>query len=366
MELLTKSCEICGGDLEKIGDKIYRCSCCKNEFADVEKQPVEQQSPDLGTVVKKVLTQKLDDLKKGNFSNIVPFTRKQADDESQRQTLEANEIKAVICAHQREVSKPQRLVHIEIPEGTYMIENGAFENCVNLESVVIPDTVTRIEDSAFKGCRKLRSIVIPSSVTYIGSFVFQDCVRLKSILFPQSVQVVDRGALAGCIGLESITIPFVGLTREQAYAQSKQWSDLGYSCITHFGVIFGAQDYVEQHTAIPPKLAKVTISGGYDIDDNAFWGCAYIRKVTIAKTVTYIGRNAFSGCRSLKYVIFQKPMTWKKWDCPDKIERGSLLNRFSTPKDNSIPEEILNDPEKAAKAITKTYSEVRWVSQLLD
>ena len=368
MELLTKSCEICGGDLEKIGGKVYKCVCCKNEFADCEIKASEKkqvsasaEKADVLTATRRFITQRLDDLKSGGLADAIPFVKKQT--EERVPTDESTGNGTVLCAHQREVSLPRKLVRAEIPMGTTEIENSAFENCVNLEAVVIPNTVTRIGASAFKGCRKLETIVIPPSVTRIDSFAFQDCIRLKRILFPQSVQVIEVAALAGCNSLESITVPFVGVTGREEFAQSKNWLDLGYAGVTHFGVIFGARDYVEQNTVISPKLASVTVAGGYEIDSNAFRGCAHIKKVTIAKSVTFIGKNAFCGCRMMQNVIFLKSESWKKWDGQDSRTRRPSRSLFGDLLMESIPEGILSEPEKAAKLLTKKYCDSCLVSK---
>lgn len=47
-----------------------------------------------------------------------------------------------------------------IPDGATDVGEGAFKNCVGLQSVVIPDSVTKIWSSAFETCRSLQSVVI--------------------------------------------------------------------------------------------------------------------------------------------------------------------------------------------------------------
>ena len=51
-----------------------------------------------------------------------------------------------------------------IPQGTTIIEHGAFKNCNDLVKVVIPDSVTWINPMAFFGCTNLKEIVLPKSV----------------------------------------------------------------------------------------------------------------------------------------------------------------------------------------------------------
>ena len=359
MELLSKTCEICGGDLQKIDEKVFKCVCCKNEFAistdlNEPKQAFPQTEETLGTITRRILAQKLD-----NLAEMLSASKKQVDDNER--PIQDGE--TVTCTHQREVSKPRKLTRVEIPVGTIEIEDGAFENCVNLESIVIPDTVICIGATAFKGCRRLENIEIPSSVTHIGAFAFQDCIRLKHVLFPRSVQVMDVGALSGCNGLESLTIPFVGVTFAQEYVQSKEWLDLGYSGVGHFGVIFGAHDYVEQNAVIPPKLESVAIAGGNQIAEKAFWGCTHIRKVTVSKSITFIGKQAFEGCKMLKNVIFLKPNTWKQWDGQNSHDRRPSRSLFGEFFMESVSENILSDSEKAAKALTRTYCNVCLVSK---
>jgi hypothetical protein len=56
-------------------------------------------------------------------------------------------------------------------------------------------------------------------------------------------------------------------------------------------------------------MATKTLEGDYavkegtlEIDDNAFWGCAFVRSVTVPPTVEKIGNEAFARCLSLERV----------------------------------------------------------------
>ena len=57
-------------------------------------------------------------------------------------------------------------------------------------------------------------------------------------------------------------------------------------------------------------MASKTLEGVYEIpegtetiDDNAFWGCAYVEEIKIPETVTRIGNEAFARCMSLKKLV---------------------------------------------------------------
>ena len=91
------------------------------------------------------------------------------------------------------------------PDGERVVGIGAhaFENCVNIISVVIPEGVTYISSAdegwakSFYGCVNLEKIVIPDSVTYIGAYagesVFFDCNKLWE--YENGVFYVDNWAI---------------------------------------------------------------------------------------------------------------------------------------------------------------------------
>ncbi|EAX89100.1 surface antigen BspA-like [Trichomonas vaginalis G3] len=67
----------------------------------------------------------------------------------------------------------------------------------------LPDTTTTISQSAFQSCRNLVSVFIPSfSVRTISSNAFEGCTSLKSINIPLCVERVEQDAFLGCSSLE--------------------------------------------------------------------------------------------------------------------------------------------------------------------
>ena len=78
------------------------------------------------------------------------------------------------------------------------IGDGAFENCVQLESVTLPDGVRTVGERAFAGCEALRHLTLPASLEKIGKGAFSGCA-LTSVTFTGSASGWKKlmGASAG-------------------------------------------------------------------------------------------------------------------------------------------------------------------------
>ncbi len=72
---------------------------------------------------------------------------------------------------------------IVLPENLAVIENYAFESCINLEEVVLPETIQSIGDYAFAGCSSLSKIIIPDTGgdIEVGRGIFEECTSLTEI-----------------------------------------------------------------------------------------------------------------------------------------------------------------------------------------
>ncbi len=105
------------------------------------------------------------------------------------------------------VGDKEKCKEVIIPEGVKMIGTSAFEDCVNLTSVVIPSTDTIIGYYAFYNCINLTNVNIPSSVTTIGGHTFSRCTKLESIMIPDNVTLIGESAFAYCNGLTIVNIP---------------------------------------------------------------------------------------------------------------------------------------------------------------
>ncbi len=171
------------------------------------------------------------------------------------------------------------------------IGEGAFKDCLSLESVIIPDSVTSIGYGAFQNCTSLSSVTISDSVTSIGGRAFSGCLSLTDITVPDSVENIGYNAFADCDNLTSITLPFVGETIDGTNN-------------THLGYIFGARSYATNYNYVPRSLTHVTVTGGNSFGVGAFYNCLSLKSICIPDSVKHIDDNAFRECWSLTDVYY--------------------------------------------------------------
>ncbi len=157
---------------------------------------------------------------------------------------------------------------VVIPEGVEVIAGdtgdwdwfkGAFEDCVNLESVTLPSTLIKIEFDAFTNTKIINSQTDP--VKYVDSWLIE-CTDPNIA----SVEVKD-----GTIGIV-----------ENAFRNF---------------------DYDDETKAEPNTLKSVTLPDSLKvIGDSAFYGCA-VEDITLPSGLTYIGNEAFYGCPIKELII---------------------------------------------------------------
>lgn len=167
-----------------------------------------------------------------------------------------------------------------IPNSVTGIEGWAFQNCINLTSIIIPNSVTSIGRLAFDGCTGLTSVTIPNSVTSIGSAAFENCINLTSIIIPNSVISLGDWPFYGCSGLTSIVV---------------ESGNTVYDSRNNCNAIIRTSDNKLitgcQNTTIPNTVTS--------IGSHAFTHCSTLADINIPNSVTSIGEAAFSNCTGL-------------------------------------------------------------------
>ena len=220
---------------------------------------------------------------------------------------------------------------VTIPDGVSAVGLYAFNNCTRLEKITIPFVGNKkngAENTHFgyifgAPSYEKNNLYIPSSLEMviisggdnIESYAFQNCNTIKNIVISSDITKIGFSAFNKCDVLESIEVPFVGAESEG-------------SRNTHFGYIFGADDYSENYY-VPATLKNVTITGGYiyscafhscdsietvyienaSIADKAFYYCYGLKSVTIGDGVNHIGSYAFGYCWELTTVTIGRDVT---------------------------------------------------------
>ena len=177
---------------------------------------------------------------------------------------------------------------VVIPDNITRIGDEAFMDHDDFSSILIPNSVTRIGKGAFAGCNGLEFISIPDSVTRIDDEAFSCCEGLESLTLGKGLKRIGSMAFSYCPNLTSITVTFEG----DSFNDPEN---------THFGYIFGAEDYEHNKNHIPSSLKKVIITGG-QIKEHAFYGCQSLKSIVIQDGVTGIGEGAFGDCSGLRFV----------------------------------------------------------------
>ena len=206
-------------------------------------------------------------------------------------------------------------------EGYYAMDYTPwYTNRENIQIVVIENGVTNIGAYAFSDCTNLTSVTIPDSVTSIGDDAFKNCTNLTDVHYSGTKAQWDK--VEGKDSLNSATLHYhCGATADD----NVYWALVGgtltisgsgnmrdYS-ITKLGEI--SSNYAKIRTA-------VIENGVTNVGACTFFGCVDLTSVTVPKSVTKVGTNAFGLCKSLTDVYY----TGTKTEWNNVNGKGSLYS----------------------------------------
>ena len=235
---------------------------------------------------------------------------------------------------------------INMPNSVTFIGRRAFEGCISLTSITIPNLVNNIQYATFCNCRGLKELTIPApayinnseytflncsniekvtltkgtgtvlnygtdssesatktyyqytpwylsrnslkslvledGITGIGSYAFYGCSKLKELTMPASAKIYNsQYTFYNCMNIEKVTLT-KGTGTMQNYSLSTSESD------TYFG-------YTPWYISRNMLKELVLEEGINNIGIFAFFGCSYLRSITIPDSVTGIGEKAFEN-----------------------------------------------------------------------
>ncbi|WP_306425393.1 leucine-rich repeat domain-containing protein [Prevotella intermedia] len=167
-----------------------------------------------------------------------------------------------------------------IPSTVKEIAAKAFQGATKLTSLIIPTSVEKIQEQAFRQNYKLASVKFcePSKITNLSAYSFWQCTSLTEVTLPSSITEIGKVFLL-CENLETVNVP--------ANAQLKTISENAF--------------------ATNKKLKNFNFLGNCNLEaikSNAFANAESLESFNFPKTVTEIGRNAFTGCTSMATATF--------------------------------------------------------------
>ena len=182
----------------------------------------------------------------------------------------------------------KQITTVKIKSGVTSIGACAFWGCVALTSVTIPKSVTEIGNSAFSGCSELRKVYYDGSNTQWSRM---DTGDFKSARV--TVICEDLSDASGTCG--------DNLAWKLTADGTLTISGSGY--MNYSDKTAPWNSYREQITAV------IMNSGVTSIKSAAFADCGALTSVTVPKSVTSIGDDAFYRCYDLKEIHYEGTAT---------------------------------------------------------
>ena len=262
---------------------------------------------------------------------------------------------------------------VYVKDGIMGLDDLAFSECYNLETVDLADSVEYLGISCFSDCPNLREVKLASKTDWrdIPEFLFSGCTSLVKVNIPEGTPTIGTNAFYQCSALEEITIPesvkviyanaFMGCTSLKEVNlpgavnrlwTSSRWDDYGKSpfagcsALEEFTVSENNRDFsADEQGALYNKdkthLIQVpaTKSGSFIVPDTVtyiwagafqdcvglteiilpeglermhnkvFQNCTGLKKITIPDSVTEIGYDIFWKCSNLESVKMSKQVT---------------------------------------------------------
>ena len=251
-------------------------------------------------------------------------------------------------------------------DGTQILGDRVFNECINLQEVIIPGTVSTIPYAAFENCITLTSVVLHPGVATIDRYAFNNCRNLTTVSIPLSVTSIKRYAFSGCGSLTKIL--YAGIQEAwNAIAKDGDWDfntgayQVVYSALCQNGhewvnasctdpkyclncgltegdalghnfvdgncticgranysegldymldgdhyVVTGIGSCTDTELVIPDTYEglPVTVIGEY-----AFESCRHLTSITLPDTITAIGDYAFGWCEAVKSIRIPSDVT---------------------------------------------------------
>lgn len=238
---------------------------------------------------------------------------------------------------------------VTISSSVEEIREGAFYQCISLETINFPSSLTKIAEKAFSHCESLKEISISNGLKEILPNTFEFCSSLTTIKLPSSIEALGEDAFVGCTSLVNFEINKANsnFSSENGHIFSAGMRDL----------ILVAPGFNEKILTVPEGVVNIA-AGAFSnatsvksivfpstlklIAEKAFFQHPSITSITIEANMQKIGASAFAGCPLLETIVIKNVDTidesaFTQCDVLSTVEIdnvGSILESafFSCPK----------------------------------
>ena len=231
---------------------------------------------------------------------------------------------------------PASITHQGVSYPVTDIEPEAFENCIDITSVIIPNSVNQIAYNAFFECSGITSLTIGSSVIDISDGAFAYCTALEEIHFRSANPPTLNSTAFYELDDVPVYVPCGSLLN---YSGWGGFTDIrGESEKVKIGSLWYLLDCADLTATVVPELSvpqqiasrlyssqescpsgniSIPASVGYGnqtfavtaIGDGAFAYCQNISSIVIPESVTSIGNSAFAHCLDIASVVIPEGVT---------------------------------------------------------
>ena len=192
-------------------------------------------------------------------------------------------------------------------------ENGVLIECISDSTeITIPKEVTSIEEGAFEECEKLTSVIIPGTVKTIGAYSFFCLTQLKSVKLGEGVTSIENFVFHSCNKISKVEIPssvtFIGASAFSlpTIIHMPKGNEI---CYEQDGCILGNRG--QALIRICEDVEELTVpSSVISLEPYAFAGCEKLKKVILPKNLESIGNSAFLACTNLKSISIPETVTF--------------------------------------------------------
>lgn len=175
------------------------------------------------------------------------------------------------------------------------IGNSAFRGQV-FSGVSIPENVTQIEDFAFSDCRELNSLNLPKTLIAIGDYAFMQSVsgggKLDSIIIPESVKTIGMAAFS-CTNLKKVEI-----------LGNAEVGDFAFSVCSQLKDVFSEAKAIGYRAFVfCDSLSGVALRYVKNIGDEAFLGCPNVNYISCMGDSMQFGKDVFKNSKVQKLLF---------------------------------------------------------------